>query len=188
MLFEHPDHFQHLMRINADFCVAWANAQLAAGATAICYFDPVSSTSMIPPDLYRQTGYQVASTTLARIKGPTATHLASGRCIGIADLLATTGTAAVGVSCDEDLKELKAAFQGKLSLLGNLNVIAMRNWDAETARQTVRRTIAEAAHGGGFILSDTHGEIPFQVPDEVLFAISEAVEEFGRYPIQVFHD
>lgn len=38
-------------------------------------------------------------------------------------------------------------------------------------------------NGGGFILSDNHGEIPWQVPDEVLMAISEAVHKWGRYPL-----
>lgn len=188
LIYENPDRFQHLMRINTQFCVSWANAQLAAGANVICYFDPVSSTSIIPPELYQKTGYQVARETLARIKGPTATHLASGRCLGIADLLSATGTAAVGVSVDESLQELKAAFGGKLTLVGNLNGIAMRGWDRQTARQEVQKAIQAAAPGGGYILSDNHGEIPFQVPDEVLLAISEAVEQFGRYPVLTDRD
>lgn len=79
LIHEQPDRFQRLMQANEAYTVAWANAQLAAGATAICYFDPLSSCTNIPPALYRQTGQQVAKRTLARIQGPTATHLASGR-------------------------------------------------------------------------------------------------------------
>ena len=44
------------------FCVDWSNAQLEAGATAICYFDPVSSVSMIPRELYLKTGFEIAKT------------------------------------------------------------------------------------------------------------------------------
>ncbi len=66
--------FDRLMQLNEEFTVAWANAQLEAGATAICYFDPVSSTTIVPTALYLQTGQQVARRTIARIKGPTATH------------------------------------------------------------------------------------------------------------------
>ncbi len=79
LIFEQPARFQRLMQVNEMFTVAWANAQLAAGATAICYFDPVASTTIIPRDVYRKTGQQVAMRTLSRIKGPVATHLASGR-------------------------------------------------------------------------------------------------------------
>ena len=103
LIYERPQLFQELMRINQEFCVAWANAQLQAGATAICYFDPVSSPDITPQALYGSTGAAVARATLPRIKGPVATHFASGRCLGVVDELAQTGTAAVGVSCLEDL-------------------------------------------------------------------------------------
>ncbi|MBT3244857.1 MAG: hypothetical protein HN352_17055 [Bacteroidetes bacterium] len=56
VLVNHPDVFQHLMRINQEFCIEWSNAQLEAGATAICYFDPVSSPSMITRQHYLETG------------------------------------------------------------------------------------------------------------------------------------
>ena len=121
LILEQPERFDKLMRVNEAFTVEWANAQLAAGATAICYFDPVSSTTNIPRQLYLASGQQVAKRTIARIKGPTATHLASGRGLSIIADIADTGTAVVGVSVLEDLAQLKAAAAGRVSLLGNLN-------------------------------------------------------------------
>jgi uroporphyrinogen decarboxylase len=178
------DLFDQLMQVNEEFCVNWANAQLEAGATAICYFDPVSSPTIITREKYLVTGFEIAKRTIARIKGPTATHFASGNALPVADLLPQTGTAVIGVSSLEDLSDLKAAFQNKLTILGNLNGIEMRRWTPEQAREQVRSSIKKAAPGGGFILADNHGEIPYQVPDEVLLAISEAVREFGTYPIK----
>jgi uroporphyrinogen decarboxylase len=183
LIFERPDLFRRLMTVNSEFCVNWANAQLAAGATAICYFDPVSSPTIIPRSTYLTTGFEVAKATLSRIKGPTATHLASGRCLGIIDDLPLTGTAAVGVSVLEELAEVKAACRGKLTVLGNLNGIEMRTWTPEMAARKVREAIAQAGPGGGFILADSHGEIPWPVSDEVLLAISDAVHTWGRYPL-----
>lgn len=183
LLYEQPRLHAQLMRVNEEFCVVWANAQLRAGATAICYFDPVSSPTIIEPDVYRRTGFEIAKRTLARIEGPTATHLASGRCLSIADELAETGTAVVGVSALEDLGELKAAFQGRATLLGNLNGVEMRRWTAEEAEAAVKQALVKAAPGGGFILADNHGEIPWQVPDEVLHAVSDAVRRWGHYPL-----
>lgn len=177
------DLFNHLMQLNTAFCIDWANAQLKAGATAICYFDPVSSSTIIPRELYLETGYQIAKNTIAQIKGPTATHFASGNCLPIADLAAQTGTAVVGVSSQENLFEIKNAFKNRLTVLGNMNGIEMRRWTPEHARMIVKEIIETAAPGGGFILSDSHGEIPFQVSDEVLLAISEAVHQFGNYPL-----
>jgi uroporphyrinogen decarboxylase len=183
LMHEHPDRFERLMRLNEAFAIEWANAQLAAGATAICYFDPVSSTTIIPRAVYLRTGQAVAQRVLPQTKGPTATHLASGRGLGILADIADTGTAIVGVSALDDLAALKAAARGRVSLLGNLNGITMRHWTPDQAQAEVRRAIAQAGAGGGFILSDNHGEIPWQVPDEVLLAIGDAARRWGTYPL-----
>ena len=183
LIYESPRLFQHLMDINTRFCVDWANAQLEAGSAAICYFDPVSSPTIIPRELYLKTGFKVATNTIAQINGPTATHLASGRGVSIVDDLAKTGTAIMGSSSLEDLGRVKAACRGKLAILGNLNGIEMCGWTPEQAENEVKKAITAAGPGGGFLLSDNHGEIPFQVPDEVLLAISRAVGRWGHYPL-----
>lgn len=183
LIYEEPQRFERLMAINQAFCVEWANAQLAAGATAIGYFDPISSTTNIPRELYLKTGYRIAKETLSRIKGPAAVHLASGRGLRISQDIVSSGAAAVGVSTLEDLAEWKAAVGDKLTLLGNLNGIEMRRWTAAQAEQEVKQAIAKAARGGGFVLADNHGEIPWQVSDEVLLAIRDAVERWGKYPL-----
>ncbi len=182
LIYNEPKLFDRLMAANEHFCVEWANAQLAAGAAAICYFDPVSSPTIIPRDLYLKTGFQVARRTIAKIKGPTATHMASGRCLPIIDDLAQTGTGAVGVSADEDLGILKQACRDKLTVIGNLNGLEMIHFSREETDRNVKNAIDAAAAGGGFILADNHGEIPCQVPDEVLLAISDAVRTHGSYP------
>ncbi len=183
LIHEQPERFNQLMDVNTAFCVEWANAQLEAGATAICYFDPMSSSSIIPRELYLKTGRQVAGRVLPQIKGPTATHLASGRCLPVLDDIRDTGTAAIGVSCLEDLAGLKAAAKGRISLVGNLNGVEMHRWTRQQAEDEVKKAIAAAGRGGGFILSDNHGEIPFQVSEEVLLAIGDAVARWGRYPL-----
>jgi uroporphyrinogen decarboxylase len=183
LMMERPELFEKLMQINEDFCVDWANAQLAAGATAICYFDPVSSPTIVSRDQFLHTGFEVARRTLSRIKGPPATHLASGRVLPIINDIIQTGAAVVGVSAMESLPEIKEACRGKITILGNLNGIEMRHWSAKETEDKVRTAIAQAGPGGGFILSDNHGEIPFQVPEETLMAIGEAVRRFGTYPI-----
>ncbi|MEG3637770.1 uroporphyrinogen decarboxylase family protein [Magnetococcus sp. PR-3] len=183
LIYTDRTRFQKLMALNEAFSIAWANAQLEAGATAICYFDPVSSTTNIPADLYKETGYEVAKRTLASIQGPTATHFASGNALEIVDQVAQTGTAVMGISSAEDLDQLKSSCRGKLSLLGNLNGVSMRRWSAEMTEHAVKEVIRKAAPGGGFILSDNHGEIPWQVPHEVLQGVRDALNKWGRYPL-----
>jgi len=183
LMYERRPLFNQLMHINEQFCVDWANAQLAAGATAICYFDPLSSSTITTRREYLEGGWQVAKRVIPRIQGPTATHFASGRCMPILEDVIQTGTLIAGVSVDEDLRDLKKAAGGRLSLLGNLNGVEMRTWTAQQAEEKVKEAIAAGGRGGGFILSDNHGEIPFQVPDDTLLAISEAAHAWGRYPL-----
>lgn len=183
LIYFHKELFDKLMRINSEFCIDWANAQIEAGATAICYFDPVSSTTIIPREKYLQTGKQIAKSVIAQIKGATATHFASGKCSEIIDDVAETGTYVVGVSSKEDLSLLKNKCRNKLTILGDLNGIEMRRWTVKQAEDKVKDVISKAGNGGGFILSDNHGEIPYQVSDEVLQAISESVHNFGQYPL-----
>ncbi len=184
LLYESPDLFQKLMAVNEEFCVSWSNAQLEAGATAVCYFNPMASPTMISRDMYLKKGYQVDTRTLARIQGPTAFHLASGNGLPVIDDIAATGAAAIGVSSLEDIRAIKEACRNKLSIIGNLNGVAMRRWTALEAKAKVKDLIAAAAAGGGFILSDNHGEIPWQVSDEVLLTISETIHTNGYYPIR----
>ncbi len=184
LIYSAPDLFNQLMQKNETFCVEWANAQLEAGASVICCFDPFASPTIIPRSLYLKKGFELAKRTISRINGPTVTHLASGRSLPVMDLISQTGTRLVGTSCTEDLREVKkAAAAERLPISGNLNGIEMRNWTPEYAEEIVKQAIASAGEGGGFILSDAHGEIPYQVPEKVLLAISEAVSTWGTYPL-----
>lgn len=175
----HPILWAHLMKINQQFCIAWANAQLQAGATAICYFDPVSSSSIIKPGYYRKTGFEVAKYTIGKINGPTATHFASGRCKPIMADVIQTNTAIVGVSCLEDIGEIKNLCDGRLSVLGNLNGLAMCRWKEEEAEYAVKDIIERAGKNGGLLIAENHGEIPYQVAEKTLFSIASALEKWG---------
>lgn len=183
LMTERQELFEKLMRVNEDFCVDWANAQLKAGAAAICYFDPVSSPSITPRDVFLRTGFETAKRVIGKINGPCATHLASGRALPVISEIIQTGAALIGVSCMESLTEIKSACRGRISILGNLNGIEMRRWSPAETENKVRQAIAQAGPGGGFILSDNHGEIPWQVPEEVLRDISESVHRWGHYPV-----
>lgn len=184
LIMEDRSMFWELMEKNIAFSTDWANAQLAAGATAICYFDPVSSPTVIPRELFLETGYPIEQRMVKAINGPMAAHLASGRSQEIALDFSGIGAAVLGASMDDNLVELKEACRGQMTILGALNGVAMRGWDQKTTEQEVQACIQKAGSGGGFILSDNHGEIPWQVPDEVLHHIVRAAEKWGRYPLK----
>ncbi len=183
LLYDDRDRFWRLMAKNEAFCAEWANAQVEAGATAICYFDPVSSPQLVPREVYVETGYQVALRTTTEIKAPIATHMGSADSIGIADLVAQTRTAVMGFGANEDPAEAKRVCAGKLSLIGNLDGITMRSWSPGRTEARVKDLISKAGPGGGFILCDNHGEIHYSTPEAVLDQISAAVHRWGAYPL-----
>ncbi len=184
LIYSEPELFTKLMDVNTTFCIDWANAQLEAGSTAIVYFDPVSSPGIIPREKYLETGFKIQKKVISAVNGPVAIHLASERCLPISEDLCETGAVGVGISAMEDHDKQKSAFKGKMSLVGPLNGIEMARWSAEEAENVVKETITKLGPGGGFILSDNHGEIPWQVPSEVLHAITDAVRKWGRYPVR----
>lgn len=183
LLYFERDHFNKLMEKNVEFCAEWANAQLKAGATAICYFDPLASTTIIDRNTYLKTGFEIAKKTISMINGPTATHLASGITLPVLNDIISTGTAILGISAKDNLDLIKKAAQDKICLLGNLNGIDMVNWNEQQAESKIKELIAGAGKNGGLLISDNHGEIPWQVPEEVLLAISRAVNKWGHYPL-----
>lgn len=184
LLYEQSPRFWQLMELNSQYCIQWANAQLNAGATAICYFNPLASSSMVPADMYKRTGHKIDSQTLSKIQGTTVTHLASGLAQETLPLLQKTGTAAIGVSAMESLSALKIICQNKIGLFGNLNGIEMCRWDKEQVDDHVRQAINSAGDGGGFILSDNHGEIPWHVSEETLHNIVKSAHHWGQYPLR----
>lgn len=183
LIYFNKPYFEKLMQKNIEFTVAWANAQIDAGASAICYFDPLASPNMIDRNLYLSTGHKVAQKTLSRIKGPTAVHLASAISLPVLDDIAGLGAAVLGFSYQDDLVAIKKAATDKICLLGNLNGVDMVRWNQAQVEANVKKIIQTAGRGGGLILSDTHGEIPWQVPEEVLLGIAEAVDRWGKYPL-----
>ena len=184
LIYEDRDLFWKLINKNIEFCRAWTDAQLAAGATAIVYFDPVSSSTIIPPELYLETGYVVAQRVISATKGAMITHMASGRCLPILSDIIRTGTAGIGVSAEEDISVIKGLCAGKVTVFGNLNAIEMRRWNPQTTESHIKQLIQKAGRGGGFILMDNHGELPWQISDETIFTIVSAVNKWGQYPIQ----
>lgn len=183
LLWTEPDLFGRLMETNAAFCSNWANAQLDAGATAICWFDPLASPTIIDRKTWLRTGYPVAKRTMPGIRGPIAMHLASGRTLPVLEDIVSLQPAVLGMSEADDLPAVKDRASGRVCLLGNLNAIEMVQWTPEDTEEKVKSLIRGAGRGGGFLLSDQHGEIPWQVPPETLLALSEANRKWGTYPL-----
>ena len=188
LIYLNRPYFLKLMHKNIEFCTAWANAQLRAGATTIFYFDPLSSGDFISRNLYLSTGYKVAQKTLSKINGFYGVNLASAKSLSIIDDLINLEAKYVGFSTNDDMVKIKAATNKRICLFGNLNGIKMLNWSKAEVVDNVKTIIRHTGKDGGLILAENHGEIPWQVSEEVLHNITNAVEEFGYYPLKWCND
>jgi uroporphyrinogen decarboxylase len=182
VMLERPLDFDRLMSVNEAFCLDWAQAQVLAGVTALGYADPVASPTVVPLATARDRALAVARRILPRVGVPVAFTFASGRALPLVDDLAGLGAMAVGISAQEDLGEALERCRGRIGVVGNLNGLAMCGWSPGDAEASVRAALETAGVGGGWILADNHGEIPFPVSDDVLSTIAETVRSRGRAP------
>jgi uroporphyrinogen decarboxylase len=83
-----------------------------------------------------------------------------------------------------DIRQLKRQVQGRLSLIGNvdLSYTLTRGTPAEV-RNEVRALMRDVAPGGGYALASANS-IPEYVPWENFVAMHAAWLEYGRYPIR----
>ena len=183
LVFGDADRRARLLETCCAFCIRWANAQLAAGANAIAYFDPMSSTEISTTRQFLDHAMPALRRVAAAVQGPLVFATAGGRMADRADHIAQAGAAALVVSAADDLGALKQQVGGCLALAGNLNNIAMPAWDPLEVERQVRRCLAAAAPGGGYLVCDQHGEIARDTPQEVLHAIVKAAGRWGKYPL-----
>lgn len=82
---------------------------------------------------------------------------------------------------DVDLAEVRGAVGSRIALMGNLHTTkVMLHGSADEVYEAAREAILAAAPGGGFILS-TGDQCPRETPDENLFALRRAVQDWGVY-------
>jgi uroporphyrinogen decarboxylase len=181
ILFGEKDDLNSMLTVCKSFCVSWANAQLEAGLDAVAFFDPLATSDIMTRDQFLKYDFALATDTIKAIKGPVVYAGAGGRIESIADLIPKTGAFGMVVSSKDNLKAVKDVVGDKINIVGNLNNVEMPSWTSVKAEQEVQKCIEQAAKGGGFILADQHGELPYSVNDSILRTIVESAWKFGKY-------
>ena len=184
LLFEPPEIrdplMAHAMAVATDFVVTWANLQLEYGADIIVLADGMASATVIFRQQFIDHALPVIQKTIAAINGPTV-YEGVGALEPFIDLMPQTGAAAIILEHSDNLATCKAAVGDKVTLVGNLNNIAMLNWSITEMEQQVKAAIDMAAAGGGYILSAQGPEIPWDVPDELIATLVNVGKTYGTY-------
>ena len=83
-----------------------------------------------------------------------------------------------------DLKALKERFGREIVFCGGIDTHRVLPYGTpQEVREEVRRVISILGPGGGYMVASVH-TIMNDVPPENIVAMVEAVEEFGKYPLQ----
>jgi LacI family transcriptional regulator len=139
---------------------------------------------MIRPDMFEQMFTHRMERLIAPAKehGKLTALSTRGRMDKVLPILERIGFDAVHPVEPEcnDLAELKTEWRSRMALVGGvpLSLLAYGSW--ETIEETVRRTCASLAPGGGYVLGAS-GPITEGVPPQNVWAMVQATHKYGSY-------
>ena len=81
--------------------------------------------------------------------------------------------------CDQDVRELKKQFGGKITLFGNIDVRKLSGTKQDVKEEIVSK-VPVAMKGGGYIFHSDHSVPPTVSFENYCYAI-ELMEEYGKY-------
>ncbi len=119
-LIREPRVAKLLLRKTTQFIIAFTRALIDAGADIIFVADPIASTSMVSPSMFRQFALPELKALVDQVDRPTVLHIC-GDVDPIADDMAKTGATLLSVDQCTNLKSLRARIGKEIFLGGNLN-------------------------------------------------------------------
>jgi len=194
----YPDFAEALLRVIADYCKELMGrflAELGDNVDIIKIGDDLGTQEslLISPTMYRNILKPIHADYIAFIKERTKAKVffhtdgdvfnLIGDFIEIGvDILNPIQTSAGKMS---NMAELKKRYGNEIVFCGAIDTHRVLPFGTpEDVRGEVRRVIDILGPGGGYLLASVH-TITDEVPPENILAMVDAVEEFGRYPIDV---
>jgi len=171
MLYTAPNTVKHLLDAYKEVTVTFSNAQLQAGADAICLPDHATG-DLVSSQTYQQFLVSIHREMLKRIGGPTILHIC-GDCSDRLDIFAEEDYEAYHVSWEVDTKKAVEIVRGRISLVGNVN-------NAECLLRGTPQDVHEQARyaiEAGIDILTPECAIPLQTSIENLKALVTAAEE-----------
>jgi uroporphyrinogen decarboxylase len=184
-----PELAHGLARLVTDYCLQVVETAFAKGADFIaCEGDLAFNPGpLMSPDHYDEfigPYHQEICAVVHRCGGKIVKHSDGNLTPLVPHLLEAgfDGIHPIQPQC-MDIGEIKARFGSRAAVLGNIDCAFLLVFGSEAeVRESVRDTIAQAAPGGGYILSSSNSIHPGVKPENYL-AMVAAAREFGQYPL-----
>ncbi|MBE3571846.1 MAG: uroporphyrinogen decarboxylase family protein [Moorella humiferrea] len=179
---------RHLLELTSDALIAFARAQVDAGADIVQAGDSLASIDVISPRMYQEWAWPYEKKFFDALnnyahdrKVMTLLHVC-GNVTPVLPLMAATGAMILELDYKVDLAVAKASVGDRVCLMGNLNPaeLLLRGTAADVAAES-QRCIDAAGKGGGFILG-SGCELAYYTPQENVHAMIRVARE-NRYPL-----
>jgi uroporphyrinogen decarboxylase len=180
---ENRPKLHRLLEFATEVVYRYAVAQIEAGAHMTSIGESLSGPDVSSPKVYREYEWPYARKLVERLnqKGIRLAYHICGNATRIAPDMVSTGAALLELDYKCGLPQIKAAVQGRTSVLGVIDpsgIIALGT--PETVAVRAKEELAVMAPGGGFVLSPGCG-LPPRTPPANIHALIETARRYGRY-------
>lgn len=172
-----------LLEFCLEVCTRYAYAQMEQGAHMTAIGESLSGPDVCSPKTYREFewGYAKRMAALLQQKQIRLAYHICGNATAIVDDMVATGAAVLELDYKCDLPAIKAATQGRTTILGVIDPseVLARGTPA-LVEETTKATLAVLAPGGGLILGPGCA-LPPKTPPANIHAMIETAHRYGRY-------
>jgi len=167
---EDPDRARRCLESLAPVALAFAQAQMRAGADVICLADHATG-GMVSPEAYQELLLPVHRQIVPQFGGPVVLHCC-GNTTDRVHLFAQTGVDCYHLEAQVDLPSARQAAHGKMRLMGNIsNTRVLLSGNPEQVLAACRSAIA-----GGIDILSPECAVPLTVTIRNLQALVQAAE------------
>jgi MtaA/CmuA family methyltransferase len=177
-LIREPGLAKHLLRKTTQFIIAFTRALIDAGADIIFVADPIASTSMISPSMFRRFALPELKALVDQVDSPAVLHIC-GDVDPIAGDMAKTGATLLSVDQCTHLRSLRARIGKEMFIGGNLNPTDLLMKTSEQVTQESWQCWEEGGPGN-FILMPGCTIVPGTPVENIRAMMHVAKEAKGR--------
>lgn len=188
-LMKDPVFMSYTVNFLGDIIARSAKAFIDLGVDGLFYYEDLGYKNgpFFAPEIFRKLLQPIHKQITApfRKRGlPTILHCCGGVKLLVQDLIDSGWTALnpLEVKAGMDVIDLKERFGDKLAFIGNIDVRTLA-LTPQKIEEEVRRKIAVAAQGGGYIIGSDHS-VPYNVSYENYTFFLNLVRKYGNYPLR----
>ena len=177
-LYDRPDYVHELLEVCVEVAIAFARAQVEAGADIVGMGDAIAS--QISPEMYREFALPYEQRIFAAVHDMGALrrlHIC-GNTTHLLDLMPHSGVDIIDLDWMVDIRRAAEVFGDYPVICGNFDPVAIMLQG--TPEQVREATLYCLRWGGPRHISGAGCEIPDRTPHENLLAQVQVLREFGR--------